>query len=43
MFTLDHIDAAFDKISQVKYNQTVILKGNSVQVILIPISSFHSL
>ena len=27
MFTLDDVDAAFDKIIQLKYSQTVSLKG----------------
>ena len=27
LFTLDDVDAAFDKIQQVKYMQTVSLKG----------------
>lgn len=26
-FTLDDVDAAFDKIIQLKYNQSVALKG----------------
>ena len=28
MFTLDDVDAAFDKILQLKYSQTVSLKGD---------------
>ena len=28
LFTLDDVDAAFDKIIQLKYSQTVTLKGN---------------
>lgn len=27
IFTLDDVDAAFDKITQLKYNQSVSLKG----------------
>lgn len=29
LFTLDDVDAAFDKITQLKYNQTISLKGNN--------------
>lgn len=28
-FSLDDVDAAFDKIIQLKYNQTISLKGKS--------------
>lgn len=28
LFTLDDVDAAFDKIIQLKYSQTISLKGN---------------
>ena len=28
LFTLDDVDAAFDKIVQLKYNQSVPMKGN---------------
>ena len=29
LFTLDDVDAAFDKIIQLKYSQTVSLKGRT--------------
>lgn len=29
VFTLDDVDAAFDKIVQLKYNQSVAMKGNN--------------
>jgi len=29
LFTLDDVDAAFDKIIQLKYNQSVPMKGTS--------------
>lgn len=32
LFTLDDVDAAFDKIIQLKYNQTVSLKGKAMLV-----------
>lgn len=28
LFTLDDVDAAFDKIVQLKYNQSINMKGN---------------
>lgn len=33
LFTLDDVDAAFDKIIQLKYNQSVPMKGTSSHVI----------
>jgi len=33
LFTLDDVDAAFDKIIQLKYNQSVPMKGTSYHVI----------
>jgi hypothetical protein len=33
LFTLDDVDAAFDKIIQLKYNQSVPMKGTSHRVI----------
>jgi Cft2 family RNA processing exonuclease len=33
LFTLDDVDAAFDLITQVKYSQTVQLKGQRLKVI----------
>ncbi|GAU88227.1 hypothetical protein RvY_00967 [Ramazzottius varieornatus] len=43
MFTLDHIDTAFDKITQVKYNQTVILKGKGEGIKLTSLCAGHML
>ncbi len=31
LFTLDDVDAAFDKIVQLKYNQSVPLKGETIK------------
>lgn len=33
MFTLDDVDAAFDKIIQLKYSQTVSLKGKMLNIV----------
>ena len=33
LFTLDDVDAAFDKIIQLKYSQTVTLKGNNCCIV----------
>ena len=42
MFTLDHIDTAFDKITQVKYNQTVILKGTNFLTLIFICSAWRN-
>lgn len=42
LFTLDHIDEAFDKITQVKYNQTISLKG-TVELLFAPSTSFQNI
>ena len=34
LFTLDDVDAAFDKIIQLKYSQTISLKGKKTVVLL---------
>lgn len=33
LFTLDDVDAAFDKIIQLKYNQSIPMKGISCHVL----------
>ncbi|XP_055338680.1 cleavage and polyadenylation specificity factor subunit 2-like [Paramacrobiotus metropolitanus] len=43
LFTLDHIDAAFDRIIQVKYNQTVALKGKGEGIRLTALCAGHML
>lgn len=43
LFTLDDIDLAFDKVVQVKYNQTIILKGNGQGITLTPLPAGHML
>lgn len=32
LFTLDDVDAAFDKIVQLKYNQSVPMKGTIIRI-----------
>ena len=34
LFTLDDVDAAFDKIIQLKYSQTISLKGKKTVALL---------
>lgn len=34
LFTLDDVDAAFDRIIQLKYNQSVDMKGNNNKTFL---------
>lgn len=41
IFTLDDIDAAFDKITQLKYSQTVSLKGKGQGLQVTPLSAGH--
>ena len=41
MFTLDDVDAAFDRIQQVKYSQTVSLKGKGHGLQITPLSAGH--
>lgn len=40
-YTLDHVDAAFDKIVQLKYNQSINLKGKGYGVTLTPLPAGH--
>lgn len=37
LFSLDDVDAAFDRITQLKYNQSVSLKGKGYGITLIPL------
>lgn len=41
LFTLDDVDAAFDKIVQLKYSQSVSMKGKGYGVTLIPLQAGH--
>ncbi|XP_014768570.1 cleavage and polyadenylation specificity factor subunit 2 [Octopus bimaculoides] len=41
IFTLDDIDAAFDKITQLKYSQTVNLKGKGQGLQITPLPAGH--
>lgn len=41
LFSLDDVDAAFDKVIQLKYNQTVILKGKGQGLTLTPMPAGH--
>ncbi|XP_074663107.1 cleavage and polyadenylation specificity factor subunit 2-like [Tubulanus polymorphus] len=41
VFTLDDVDAAFDKIIQLKYSQTVTLRGKGQGLQITPISAGH--
>ncbi|XP_025989927.1 probable cleavage and polyadenylation specificity factor subunit 2 [Solenopsis invicta] len=41
LFTLDDVDAAFDKIVQLKYNQSISMKGKGYGVTLTPLPAGH--
>lgn len=41
LYSLDDVDAAFDKIIQLKYNQTVPLKGKGYGIVICPIQAGH--
>ncbi|XP_039963215.1 probable cleavage and polyadenylation specificity factor subunit 2 [Bactrocera tryoni] len=41
LFSLDDVDAAFDKIIQLKYNQTVSLKGKGYGITVTPLPAGH--
>ncbi|XP_008555336.3 probable cleavage and polyadenylation specificity factor subunit 2 [Microplitis demolitor] len=41
LFTLDDVDAAFDKITQLKYNQSVPMKDKGYGVTLTPLPAGH--
>ncbi|XP_053969737.1 probable cleavage and polyadenylation specificity factor subunit 2 [Anastrepha ludens] len=41
LFSLDDVDAAFDKIIQLKYNQTVPLKGKGYGITVTPLPAGH--
>jgi len=43
LFTLDEVDASFEKITQLKYNQTVQLKGKGQGLAITPIPAGHML
>ncbi|XP_063831546.1 probable cleavage and polyadenylation specificity factor subunit 2 [Ostrinia nubilalis] len=43
LFTLDDVDAAFDKIVQLKYNQSVDMKGKGLGLRITPLPAGHSL
>ncbi|XP_054168698.1 cleavage and polyadenylation specificity factor subunit 2-like [Oppia nitens] len=41
LFTLDDVDMAFDKVIQVKYNQTIALKGKGQGIAITPLAAGH--
>ncbi|XP_018322472.1 probable cleavage and polyadenylation specificity factor subunit 2 [Agrilus planipennis] len=41
LFTLDDVDAAFDKIIQLKYNQSISLKGKGYGLTVTPLPAGH--
>lgn len=41
LFSLDDVDLAFDKVIQVKYNQTIFLKGKGQGITLTPLPAGH--
>ncbi|XP_037088063.1 cleavage and polyadenylation specificity factor subunit 2-like [Pollicipes pollicipes] len=41
VFTLDDVDSAFDKIVQLKYNQSVALKGRGQGLTITPLAAGH--
>lgn len=41
LFTLDEVDKAFDMMTQLKYNQSVQLKGRGEGIIITPIPAGH--
>uniref|UniRef100_A0A2L2YDG7 Cleavage and polyadenylation specificity factor subunit 2 n=1 Tax=Parasteatoda tepidariorum TaxID=114398 RepID=A0A2L2YDG7_PARTP len=41
LFTLDDVDAAFDKIIQLKYNQSINLKGKGQGIAITPLPGGH--
>merc|ERR1712241_746883 len=43
LFTLDEVDASFEKITQLKYNQSVQLKGKGQGLVITPLSAGHML
>ncbi|KAK7103107.1 cleavage and polyadenylation specificity factor subunit 2-like [Littorina saxatilis] len=43
IFTLDDVDAAFDKINQLKYSQTITLKGKGHGLQITPLPAGHML
>ncbi|XP_072930180.1 probable cleavage and polyadenylation specificity factor subunit 2 [Epargyreus clarus] len=43
LFTLDDVDSAFDKITQLKYNQSVDMKGKGLGIRITPLPAGHSL
>ncbi|KAL0819927.1 hypothetical protein ABMA28_007930 [Loxostege sticticalis] len=43
LFTLDDVDAAFDRIVQLKYNQSVDMKGKGLGLRITPLPAGHSL
>ncbi|KAF6213184.1 hypothetical protein GE061_010900 [Apolygus lucorum] len=43
LFNLDDVDAAFDKVVQLKYNQTVQMKGKGYGLSIVPMPAGHML
>ncbi|XP_034833890.1 probable cleavage and polyadenylation specificity factor subunit 2 [Maniola hyperantus] len=43
LFTLDDVDAAFDRIIQLKYNQTIDMKGKGLGLRITPLPAGHLL
>jgi len=43
LFTLDEVDASFEKITQLKYNQSILLKGKGQGLVITPLPAGHML
>merc|ERR1712180_28166 len=43
LFTLDEVDASFEKITQLKYNQSIQLKGKGQGLVITPLPAGHML
>lgn len=43
LFTLDDVDSAFDRVTQVKYNQTITLQGRGEGMTITPLPAGHML
>ncbi|XP_048486095.1 probable cleavage and polyadenylation specificity factor subunit 2 [Plutella xylostella] len=43
LFTLDDVDNAFDRIVQLKYNQTIDMKGKGLGIRIVPLPAGHTL
>ena len=41
LFTLDEVDACFEKMTQLKYSQSVSLKGKGQGLVITPLAAGH--